>query len=445
MHWQGEETRRPDLTLVRVIPAKDCNSTLRSALLIIHGTSLGRTPRAPSAQFRKFRRHLMQATLPNPPALVEQMIKPYMERTDTHGAAVAVYYKGKEYLLSFGDDGASPAKKITPDLLFGIGSVTKTFTAAMLAYQTTADVGKTPLKNINSCVCDYLPADVKEYGRGIRKVTLLELATHTASFPSRVPGHPGDQLYTGQPPSEDLTKWWQDFTKPPYPPEVLYSNVGYVTLGFALAGPNEKPSWNDLLARDITGPLKMSHTLTQPPSSMPIAQGYVGKASVEMDEADLKSNARDMLTWLEANIGALNKSISPHLAEALRVTHRIWFMTPPEDRFNMGLGWEVFSKEPSQTVIFSKNGASRRGGYSCWVGFMPDDKIGVAILTNEFGAEHDTELGILQETPTGDAMNPAELGRQLITRLDGGSIAPPPKRPPSLGERLKRFMFDTED
>jgi CubicO group peptidase (beta-lactamase class C family) len=388
----------------------------------------------------------MQAALPpNPPAIVEQMIKPYMERTDTHGAAVAIYYKGKEYLLSFGDDGRSPPKKVTPDLLFGIGSVTKTFSAAMLAYQTTEGPGKPPLKNINACVCDYLPAEVKEYGRGIRKVTLLELATHTSSFPSRVPGHPGDQLYAGQPPSQDLMKWWEDFIKPPYPPEVLYSNVGYVTLGFALAGPNEKPSWNDLLAEEITGPLKMSHTLTSPPSSMAIAQGYMGKTTVAMEEADLKSNAHDMLTWLEANIGALNKSISPHLAEALRVTHRIWFMTPPEDRFNMGLGWEIFSKDPAETVIYSKNGASKRGGFSCWIGFMPDDKIGVAILTNEFGAEYDTELGILQETPTGNAMNPAALGRQLIARLDGESIEQQPKRPQSFRERLRHYMLDTED
>src|SRR5215469_8917291 len=336
----------------------------------------------------------------------------------------------------------APLKRgVTPDLLFGISSMTKTFTAAMLAYQTTAEDGKPPLKDINWCVCDYLPPAVKQYGRGIRKVTLLELATHTSSFPSSLPGHPGDQLYRGEPPSEDLIKWWEEFIKPPYPPEFLYSNIGYVTLGFALEGPNAQPNWNDLLAEYITGPLKMSHTLTNPPASMPIAQGYVGKTTVEMEEADLKSNARDMLTWLEANIGALDKSISPHMAEALRVTHRIWFMTPPAYRFNKGLGWEIFSKDPARTVIYSKGGASKRGGFSCWLGFMPDHKIGVAILTNQFGTERGTELGILQETPKGDAMNPAALGRQLITLLDGESIKPEQ----SVGERLKHFMVDTED
>src|SRR5579863_3832638 len=216
----------------------------------------------------------MQAAMPpNPPAIIDQMVKPYMEHTNTHGLVAAIYVKGKEYLLTYGDDGNNPAANVTPDLLFGIGSVTTTFTAAMLAYQTIGDNGKPPLKHINDCVCDYLPGGMKEYGRGIRKVTLLELATHTSSFPSRVPGYPGLELYSGKAPSADLIQWWEGFIKPPYPPEVLYSNVGYVTLGFALEGPSSKPSYPELLKEYLTGPLGMSHTGTVIPAGAAIAQG----------------------------------------------------------------------------------------------------------------------------------------------------------------------------
>ena len=381
---------------------------------------------------------------PNPPAIVEQMVKPYMERTNTHGAAVAVYVKGKEYLLTYGDDGNDPPNKVTPDLVFGIGSVTKTMTAAMLASQTIGESGKPPLKNINACVCDYLPSDVKEYGRGIRKVTLLELATHTSSFPSRIPGHPGTELYAGKPPSPDLVKWWEDFTKPPYPPEILYSNVGYVTLGFALEGPNNKPSYPELLKQDITAPLAMAHTFTQIPSGMPVAQGFVRRTAVNMDETDIKSSGHDMLIWLKANIGVLDKTIPPHLAEALRVTRRIWFMTDPDQRFNMGLGWEIFSKDPQVPVIVSKNGASQRGGFSAWIGFMPEEKVGVAILTNEFYEGRDAELGVIDETGQPIPINPTSLGRQLLMQLDGVPAAPPKPKPKTFSQRLKS-LFDTED
>jgi beta-lactamase class C len=387
----------------------------------------------------------MQAAMaPNPPAIVDRMVKPYMERTNTHGLVAAVYVKGKEYLLTYGDDGNNPASKVTPDLLFGIGSVTKTFTAAMLAYQTIGEGGKPPLKHINDCVCDYLPGSVKEYGRGIRKVTLLELATHTSSFPSRVPGFPGTELYAGKPPSADLIQWWNSFVKPPYPPEVLYSNVGYVTLGFALEGPDSKPSYPDLLKQYLIGPLGMTHTETTTPSGMPVAQGYVRKTAQPMEETDIKSSGHDMMIWLKANIGALNKSISPHLEEALRVTHRIWFMTPADDRFNMGLGWEVFSKDPQVPVIVSKNGASSRGGFSSWIGFMPDEKIGIVILTNEFNLGRDAELGVIPESGDIKATNPTVLGRQLLMQLDGLPSTPAKPKVKTLGQRLRDF-FDTED
>ena len=387
----------------------------------------------------------MQAAMPpNPPAIIDQMVKPYMERTNTHGLVAAVYIKGKEYLLTYGDDGNNPSANVTPDLLFGIGSVTKTFTAAMLAYQTIGDDGKPPLKHINDCVCDYLPGDMKEYGRGIRKVTLLELATHTSSFPSRVPGFPGAELYAGKPPSADLTQWWEGFIKPPYPPEVLYSNVGYVTLGYSLEGPSSKPTYPDLLKQYLTGPLGMTHTETTVPAGAALAQGYVRKTAQPMEETDIKSSGHDMMIWLKANVGALNKSLSPHLQEALRVTHRIWFMTQPDQRFNMGLGWEVFSKDPQVPVIVSKNGASSRGGFSSWVGFMPDEKVGVAILTNEFNLGRDAELGVVQNPLDGDPMNTTALGRQLLMQLDGvpNPVVKPKKK--TFGQRL-RYLFDTED
>jgi beta-lactamase class C len=387
----------------------------------------------------------MPAALPsNPPAIVEQAVKPYMERTATHGVVAAVIVKGKEYLLTFGDDGNDPPQKVTPDLIFGIGSVTKTFTGAMLAYQTIGENGKPPLKNINDCVCDYLPPDVKEYGVGIRKVTLLELATHTASFPSRVPGYPGAELYSGKPPSPEMMKWWEQFNKPPYPPEVLYSNVGFVTLGFALEGSDSKPSYDELLKTYITGPLSMPHTFAQVPKGIAMAQGYVRKTQVPMQETDIKSSGSDMMAWLKANMGGLDKNIPSHLAEALRVTRRIWFMTPPQNRFNMGLGWEIFSKDPQVPVIVSKNGSSSRGGFSCWIGFMPDEKVGIAILTNDFNEGRDAELGVVQAADGDEPTNPTALGHLLLMELDGVPPQPPKPKPKSLGQRILN-LFDTED
>ncbi len=89
-----------------------------------------------------------------PRPIVEQMVTAFMRRSGTHAVAVSLYFEGREYLLSFGDDGGFPAQPVTPDLIFGIGSVTKVFTATMLAYQAIGENGNPPLKRIDDCVCD---------------------------------------------------------------------------------------------------------------------------------------------------------------------------------------------------------------------------------------------------------------------------------------------------
>lgn len=96
--------------------------------------------------------------------------------------------------------------------------------------------------------------------------------------------------------------------------------------------------------------------------------------------ADLKSIARDILLWLKANRRLMGRWIPLHLASAIRMTHQIWYRTSPNLRFDMGLAWQVQDKNPSLPRLFSKNGGV--GGFTCWVGFMPDLGIGLSILTN---------------------------------------------------------------
>src|SRR5262249_8722198 len=78
-----------------------------------------------------------------------------------------------------------------------------------------------------------------------------------------------------------------------------------------------------------------------------------------------------MMVWLKANLGLLDQAMPPHLAQAIRMTHQIWYRTGADQRFDMGLAWQVQDKNPLQPRLFSKNGATGRGGYSCWIGLMP--------------------------------------------------------------------------
>jgi CubicO group peptidase (beta-lactamase class C family) len=191
---------------------------------------------------------------PDPRPIVEQMVSAYMQRTGTHGVAVSLYLGGKDYLLSLGDGGGFAAQPVTPDLMFGIGSVTKVFSATMLAYQTIGEDGAPPLKRIDDCVCDYLPPEVGANGSGIDQVTLRELATHMSGMPRQIPDEPGKWLFRDRRPPRYLIRWWENFEKPEQP-QWLYSNAAFITLGFALEGPNSWPRYNELLASYITSAL----------------------------------------------------------------------------------------------------------------------------------------------------------------------------------------------
>ncbi len=336
----------------------------------------------------------------------------YMQRTATHAVAVSLYFQGHDYLLSFGDDGGFPAQSVTPDLLFGIGSVTKVFTATMLAYQTIGDDGSPPLKHIDDCVSGYLPPQVAAYGSGINQVTLRELATQTSGMPDEAPRAPGNWLFRDRRPPPYLIRWWENYQKPAQP-QWIYSNAGFITLGFSLEGPDSWPRYNELLASYITSPLGLSHTMARVPWGYPMAQGFDGGRPVARRPADLKSSARDLLVWLKANLGLMDQSIPPHLAQAIRMTHQIWYRTAPNLRFDMGLAWQVQDKDPSGPILMGKNGAA--GGYSCWIGFMPERGIGLSVLTNEFGAGRGLDEVYAPEEP--GPRNSTALGIRMIRRL----------------------------
>jgi serine-type D-Ala-D-Ala carboxypeptidase/endopeptidase len=72
----------------------------------------------------------------------------------------------------------APAPGLYADSVFEIGSITKVFTAILLA--DMADRGEVKL---DDPVAMYLPADVRIPERSGRKITLLDLSTQSSGLP----------------------------------------------------------------------------------------------------------------------------------------------------------------------------------------------------------------------------------------------------------------------
>lgn len=167
--------------------------------------------------------------------------------------------------------------------------------------------------------------------------------------------------------------------------------MGFVTLGYAAAG----EQYNSQLAANITGlqQLNMSSTAAQIPPTAPKAQGYHKNGTAATKEAeDLKSNANDMLIWIKAQLGV--GSVPQALASAIALTQKTYFTSKQQCaqskhpiNFNMGLAWQIHPLPGTKIILFIKDGASGLGGQSCWVGFVPERKAGVAVLTNGVGAK----------------------------------------------------------
>jgi CubicO group peptidase (beta-lactamase class C family) len=216
-------------------------------------------------------------------------------------------------------DGSRP----TPTTIFAIGSITKTFTTLLLAESVRR--GEVRLDDPVEC---YLPADWVVPRNGDKKVTLLDLATHTSGLPRDAKvilrrvlwdrawaNNPFGQL------DEALIAQTLQETKIDSKTvgTVSYSNLGMGLLGEALAHRSGK-SFAELTAETLTEPLKMASTFEiVPESDRPRQARGHGPKGVEVPDwtfgrlagcGALQSIAEDLLTYLEAQSGRRPTALS---------------------------------------------------------------------------------------------------------------------------------------
>jgi CubicO group peptidase (beta-lactamase class C family) len=276
-------------------------------------------------------------------------------------------------VVAFGtlDDGKVP----DGDTVYEIGSITKTFTATLLARAVLS--GRATL---DAPVAQLLP-DFKIPSRGGKEITLGQLATQHSGLP-RLPSNllPKD----GADPYADydaakLKAFLAGYELPRDPgASYEYSNLGFGLLGYALAQ-SEHTSWGAAANENILKPLGMTMSGTAVSDAMRshLAHGHdnLGNAVKNWDfdamagAGAMRSTANDMLRYLKASMGV---DASP-LAAAMKLAQE------PRGEVNktsrIGLAWMT-----SRTGIVWHNGQT--GGYRSYLGFTADRRHGVVILSN---------------------------------------------------------------
>ena len=283
-------------------------------------------------------------------------------------------------VISYGKPSQTSNQTVNGDSVFEIGSVTKVFTAVLLA-----DMVERGEVGLNDPISKYLPKSVKTPTRDGKEITLLDLSSQTSGLP-RMPSnfspkdrqnpyadYTVDQMYaflSGYTLTRDIGAKYE------------YSNYGVGLLGHILAL-RAGADYESLVRTRVTQPLKMDNTgikLT-PEMQAHLANGHDAslRPAANWDlptfagAGALRSTANDMLKFVAANLG-LSKS---PLLTAMQKTHQPQHDTGVPD-LEIGLGWHILKKFGAEIVWH--NGGT--GGYHSFIGFDMKKRKGVVVLSN---------------------------------------------------------------
>lgn len=282
---------------------------------------------------------------------------------------------------------ATPAR---PDTLYRIASITKVFLATLTTL--LAEAGKLDLEKP---VLPLLPNPPPPFaghpwGQHIRFKQLLNHSSGLPRLPVNFPPH-DDNPYA----DFDRAAFLQGLadTAPLVPPGRFYgySNFGYAVLGEALSRLGDE-HYQQLLQRLVLDPLDLKDTRFAPSESQRarLAQGYSlrdgAREEVDWDMralsagGGLHSSVEDLARFLAVHLDAATGRPTPLDGDALRRT-QAKSLDIEGWGAEAGLGWHRKELATAGLVLWHSGAL---GGFSSYLGFLPERDVGVVILTNRF-------------------------------------------------------------
>ncbi|QKJ50855.1 beta-lactamase [Providencia rettgeri] len=332
---------------------------------------------------------------------VDNIIKPLMKQQQIPGMSVAISIEGKHYFYHYGVLSKQSKAPINNNTLFEIGSLSKTFTATLAAY--AQEQGKL---DFSQKVSHYLPELTDS---AFDHITVMNLATHTSGLPLFVP-----ETITN---SAELISYYQHWLPEKTIGEYRsYSNLGTGLLGIVTAKQLKMP-FEQAMEKLMLPSLGLKHTYIHVPKHQMknYAQGYnkkdhparVAPQILDAESYGLKSTAKDLIRFLDINMQTVK--VAKSWQEAVEDTHTGFYLT---DSFVQDMMWESYpcnfvslsqlhqgnrdemalqpqkieaikpAMPPETRAFYNKTGSTN--GFAAYAAFIPEEQIGIVILSNKW-------------------------------------------------------------
>mgnify|MGYP001823038095 FL=1 len=316
------------------------------------------------------------------------------------GAAIGIIDQQQNlheyYIGTISNDDANPPDRHS---IFEIGSITKTFTATLLA-RMVLDAKVELADELGSL----LPAGVVTVpGWEGKNITLSHLATHSSGLP-KAPQDSNQPLPPDYDPydpyaaytSEFVYDYLSSYCNLLFEPgtQYSYSNTGMGLVGHVL-GLVDSTSYEELITREVLVPMGMNET------SLFLGEDQISKLAPGHDEdldsvknyyaqdifqgaGFLKSSLHDMLIYLRIQMGL---TATP-LDDAIALSHEPHFevggvhYSDRDGYYNLSIGLAWHIDELPEGYTFYWHGG-RTNGYMAYMAFDLEAMTGVVILCNQ--------------------------------------------------------------
>ncbi|MCC8424358.1 serine hydrolase domain-containing protein [Mucilaginibacter sp. UR6-11] len=357
------------------------------------------------------------ANAQNIDTIVKHAALSFMSGGPRVGLSVGIIKKGEIYRYHFGSSGTNQNSAPTDQTIYEIGSLTKTFSGRLLAQAVIEN-----RVSLTDDIRKYLKGDYQNLEYHHKPITLKNLANWTSCLPDNLPEKPtlkavppDSQLFEARRFHDGYTRqqFFNDLHSIKLTAEpgshLAHSNTAAQLMGFILEDIYGM-SYEELLRRYVTGPLKMPGTFVTVPASKRalLSRGYNAKGMI-MPEIPkdagsagvLKSSIADMVRYLGDQLSETNK--------AVKLTHQPTWGSP--ETLAIGLNWFTKTNFDGQREISGSGGTF---GYSCYMAGYPAKGFGIVILTNENDNQASDAINDLAKTIYNEiyftAAQRAELG-----------------------------------